>query len=526
MNLLNGIDDDNVADFNETLNTKLCRLLLELCFLARSQELPPGKKPSLATAESGRLIGCPDTADIFNDIMTDRGVLELDQNVEEPGVCITTVGFEPQLDEGQKRSDYFNSTALHATSESSSFSIPLSLPEAVRADMVVDRPWSPHSASPFIYQEELPMNEGLKYDLLDRDVHCDIGHAESAMRVSHHGDGVLIKELEQTILSTPDPRLSTDYSFSLEDYDLSMTCPESEKGKMNDFIPAAPYFRIWTQPTRKDKRGRRPESHHCHSPPPKRGKGQERELYPVDQRCISVSWSFSTPQGLLPPEEIAQCLAAKLDKKDLSSLGLLTKLFYAIASPDAVRQLAEAVQLARKSHSPTVGTELSPLLWINVLDTLEATTYLSHILRRYYLVKLLQYRLDREECRKRKGGRRPKSRKRLKYDIANIVSVQQSDIRFETAQIDRQNGSNPTRTSRAQRADTAALTDLMTILHPDLNPPPSLSGRGNSEYFRRRQKLKSRLSCARNWHKIQQQFSVGILSLIPCGGEFDISIDQ
>ena len=70
--------------------------------------------------------------------------------------------------------------------------------------------------------------------------------------------------------------------------------------------------------------------------------------------------------------------------------------------------------------------------------------------------------------------------------------------------------------------DTKAMTNMMAESYPHLKQPRrDKSAFTDAEYRDRLSKLQNRLSCARNWHALQQKCSPGILALVPCGGVSD-----
>ena len=235
---------------------------------------------------------------------------------------------------------------------------------------------------------------------------------------------------------------------------------------------------------------------------------------------------LTAPSGCSEFADVAAIFRKRLHRDYGGCVELLTRASFAIGSPDAFRQLQEALQHAR--NAPTFAClphSKDPALLISMLDKLDSNSSLTQILRRYFLVELLQYRIDRE--RQRPPTKRQSKRKKLrKYDLENIDQI------LNGAHQDREaaarprsdfDGSKP----RQQRADIWAISELMETLYPDLLP--SINGLQESrakECHAKRQKLKSRLWCARNWYKLKEEFSLGILALVPSGGDFSVSIEQ
>ncbi|KAL3470129.1 hypothetical protein BJX99DRAFT_264511 [Aspergillus californicus] len=240
----------------------------------------------------------------------------------------------------------------------------------------------------------------------------------------------------------------------------------------------------------------------------------ETETETQNPSLYSPSWTHIHPEHLPSPETVLATFTHHLgDSKQ--SAALLTRLFYAIGSPDALTQLRHAVRLGRAKNSTMPVHSTNDLATtVQVLDHLDSVTTLSHILRRYYLVRLLEHRtrLEHTHITAKLAWRR--SKRMLKYDPARVDLMKRGEALDD--------GKNPTRDRDREpkyRSKSQALADLMHMLYPDLTPQDSL-------YSVRLTKLRNRLSCARNWYKFEQAFPGGILALIPCAGRFSVSIDQ
>ncbi|RDW69676.1 hypothetical protein BP6252_08696 [Coleophoma cylindrospora] len=223
-------------------------------------------------------------------------------------------------------------------------------------------------------------------------------------------------------------------------------------------------------------------------------------------------------------EEVFETFRQRLseDRKHLSSL--LMRLFYAVGSPDALRQLRDALDLARKNYIiPAAHTANDLANTVSMLDQLDATTTLSHILRRYHLVRLLDHRSKLESSLKAAKLAAKGTKRRLKYDFEKIELMKRgAEAAFDA------DAKSAKDNQLKYRSKTQALSDLMRTLYPDLQPDPegSVSTTG-CEYNRKLTKLRNRLSCARNWYQFEQEFPGAILALIPCAaGDLSISIDH
>ncbi len=241
-----------------------------------------------------------------------------------------------------------------------------------------------------------------------------------------------------------------------------------------------------------------------------------------------VDWSVSLGSLSTIDLEIRRLFTINLAVEHRQHVRLLTSVFFGVASRDALVQLCQAIATARSSSlSHLYAGAGDPLSLSRALDSLDNTTNLAHILRRYYLVELLKYRRKCEQLQQEQRllRNRQKRHKHLRHDVARIellragtLDIPETDSRPKTS-LDKEGGRH--------RTDVTAVSDLMTALYPDLKVPGRRSeSKDNTAYAQRRMQLRARLSCARNWYKIQERFGMGILALIPCGGEFDVSIEQ
>jgi len=239
-----------------------------------------------------------------------------------------------------------------------------------------------------------------------------------------------------------------------------------------------------------------------------------------------------TPAHLPPADQIFAAFSHQLPENKRSVAQLLTSLFYAVGSPDALIQLRHALQFARKtSVIPVVqvqsGLHSDLATTVQALDRLDSITTLSHILRRYYLVRLLAHRNRLEHDHIATKVARRGSKRMLKYDCARLGLIRGSGEggggRSADASDQRVNKDRP-----KNRSKTQALTDLMQKIYPGLTPLPVAEDRQTNDcmYSRKLTQLRNRLSCARNWYTFEHTFPGAILALIPCAGRYSISIDK
>ncbi|RDW83778.1 uncharacterized protein DSM5745_04104 [Aspergillus mulundensis] len=232
----------------------------------------------------------------------------------------------------------------------------------------------------------------------------------------------------------------------------------------------------------------------------------------------STSWTHSIPTHLPSPDTVLATFTHHLGPSKQSIALLLTRLFYAVGSPDALSQLRHAVKLSREQTPVIIPASPNDLATtVKALDHLDSMTTLSHILRRYYLVRLLEHRtrLEQDHVTAQRACRRPK--RMLKYDCARVELIKSGRSGSATKPNEKK------QQLPKYRSKSQALADLMQMLYPDLKP--AADGK-DCVYSRKLTKLRNRLSCARNWYRFEQAFPGAILALIPCAGRFSVSIDQ
>jgi hemin uptake protein HemP len=162
-----------------------------------------------------------------------------------------------------------------------------------------------------------------------------------------------------------------------------------------------------------------------------------------------------------------------------------------IISSSALFPPAHYFLIRENGASTTLQPTNSIAQTIQALDSLEVAASTNSILRRYYLIRLVDYRNERETHYKKERPERA------------VRNVREGSKGYG-------------------RASSLALADLMAQAYPKLKPLPRSRGRMENEYQRRLKSLKNRISSGRNGHLIQQKFSPGILALIPTGSEYRI----
>lgn len=207
------------------------------------------------------------------------------------------------------------------------------------------------------------------------------------------------------------------------------------------------------------------------------------------------------PENTIQPQNLYKKLTEHLNNTDITTLRFLTRLFFAIASPDAFADLRETCSTVREQGTfPAPEYTNTVESTVKAIDTLDSAAFANRILRRNYLVLLVEHRHEREAHHKSQlSTRNPKSTR---------SKAQQSDG------VQRQYAFG--------RPSSMALTDLMGEAYPDLKPPSRQREAEGTEYHKKLKALKTKLESGRNWHLLKQRFSAGILALVPVGGEYEI----
>ena len=243
-----------------------------------------------------------------------------------------------------------------------------------------------------------------------------------------------------------------------------------------------------------------------------------------NEQGIVFEWPAGLPQSVVAPTTIYHVLSKRIPAVSCEVLRLLGRLFWAVGSPDALLQLQQAIKWSRQNAQQPAMQDHSSLKGIfHALDSLEHLSYHSSILRRFFLVRLLQHRLDIESKIRSARNNRAKRARTLKYDLSLI-----SCLSSTTLQPSIESSGTRCNDLFGGRADSRALKELMLSLYPQIGRSETARHEicDSEEYKRKLGKLKTRLTWARNWYRFANTFSIGILALLPSGGEFGISLDQ
>lgn len=165
------------------------------------------------------------------------------------------------------------------------------------------------------------------------------------------------------------------------------------------------------------------------------------------------------PKNIIQPKEVYYMIADCLGDAGQNVLQSLTRLFFAVASPDSFCRLRYACLSVRKTEGlalPQLESNITQSM--QALDSLEATEQAAAILRRYYLVRLVQYR----------NARQQNHRDQTAEPTARMLKYGHEKPRAKG------------KTEGTRRAATLALNDLLQEACPELeavSTNPRITGR-------------------------------------------------
>ena len=171
----------------------------------------------------------------------------------------------------------------------------------------------------------------------------------------------------------------------------------------------------------------------------------------------------------------------------------LMRLFYAIASPDAICQLRDACHSIREGAFQIMEPTEDIRGDMEALDRLETSDHVISIAKRFRLADL--------------------STKRLK--IRERISDR--PIRSATKTIQK------TDDTVFGRSDALVLAEMMADAYPQLKPTRFRDTKGKDGYGKKLNMLKERLKSGQKWSKLSQAFAPGILALLPTQGEYHVA---
>ena len=199
------------------------------------------------------------------------------------------------------------------------------------------------------------------------------------------------------------------------------------------------------------------------------------------------------PKELKQPQEVYQIFFSRCKDESYETISLLTRLFFAVASPAAFYQLRDACTASRRDEMHRVPRPSTDVLQtLQALDQLDIHVLTASILRRYHLTYLATCRHEKEEHIQSSKRRVPRQ---LKYGVSMT----------QTQRV----------TARNENDSSSALAAMMKEAYPSLV-------KRTEEYQKKCNTLVQRVQRGRNWYRLQRRLSPGILALVPTGGELDI----
>ncbi len=231
------------------------------------------------------------------------------------------------------------------------------------------------------------------------------------------------------------------------------------------------------------------------------------KLQPSFTNNASAFFSGLTPipKSIIHPANIYQIFTDRSESGDSDTIWLLTRLFFAIGSPDAFYQLRDACSASRQVKELAVSRSTNSISEaVQALDQLDITVITASILRRFYLTFLVTQRYERERHHQ---SQRPK----------RVLGSQN----FSYTKVGHDTGT-ATKQDCLGRADTKALIGLMAEAYPSLKPTRKRNIVTDDEYQKKLSSLKVRLRDGRNWYTMQQRLPPGILALVPTRGDYQI----
>ena len=205
------------------------------------------------------------------------------------------------------------------------------------------------------------------------------------------------------------------------------------------------------------------------------------------------------PNSLLPlsdclvqPAEIHAKISKRLNTHNTDLKLMLTRLFYAIGSPESFYQLKVACTGVWNMSALSLSDSHGSIPPLRALDKLDVDVSVEPILRRYYLAELVASR----------------DRRQAHYGAQDCRMQQPRLLRFGYTKPRAESATRGTRLATRQ-----ALKDLLLESYPNLRKVAET----DPEYKSKLAILNQRLCNGRHWRTLEERYSSGILSLIPTG---------
>jgi hypothetical protein len=209
----------------------------------------------------------------------------------------------------------------------------------------------------------------------------------------------------------------------------------------------------------------------------------------AQQKALSIpidEWTelAQIPNKVIDPDEVYSTLAMSTRIEHQHYLPFLTRLFFHSWGPYAFEQIRQTCSVLRLITNRSPRVKASPSDLMKALDEIDGFV----VRRRSYLVQLLHQRQERESShRKAKSTHQTRSGRRIKRSKSD--------------------GTKPRK--KYERADSQAISDLMTYQYPEL-------AREDRKYDEHLSKLRYRLGAARNWDSACKR-KASAYWMYPCG---------
>jgi hypothetical protein len=213
---------------------------------------------------------------------------------------------------------------------------------------------------------------------------------------------------------------------------------------------------------------------------------QNRTTTPTQHSGIWPTDRFILPTNnpSLHDSHIKGLFEEHLGHQERQYVPLLASLFVAVASPLAFRQLFDATRAIKSRECFQVSeSSLTISDVVQRLDALESTIAASSLLRRFYLLRLFRERNSLKEV------------------------IQAERLRLRSG---RRTGGEPGRIA------SLVITKMTREAYPSSATLPGYQRDLKAE----RKSLQNRLYAAAHWNTLQEEFSVGIIALVPVGRDF------
>jgi hypothetical protein len=238
---------------------------------------------------------------------------------------------------------------------------------------------------------------------------------------------------------------------------------------------------------------RRPSGRHMRQP--------EKAAYLHDDDIRSLVRQIRPKiQSSINVGQMVHSLTERIGQQTAERTSFFIHLLFAVAHPTSIRQLRDVLE-AFKSRDDLQTLRPSDTIAgvVQRLDLLDVDTTRNALLRRFYLLRLFDLRDTLRTEIKEKRAPRGRER-RAKRNSSSIVAPGDSE---------------------SGKVASAVLSEMMKLAYPSIERPKT-RGIDPGNYWQMHKSLQNRLFASHNWHLMRQKFTVGVIALVPTGGQFNI----